>query len=129
MVFQSPPDAVATYQILRFLGSMATSAMRPEVKVPGILRRASSWTDSGVSVCAGKMPRETTTRKTATDRVRFMTIGNQYIPVRSRELRLGARHCGRKVRSPPAYRPNGAHLCEKLPPRPPRRLLLASARS
>src|SRR5690349_18074901 len=49
VVFQSPPDDVATYHTLRLRGSTATSEMRPEESVPGRLRTWSSRTRSTVS--------------------------------------------------------------------------------
>ncbi len=36
-VFHKPPDAVATYQTLRLRGSTATSAIRPDLKVPAMI--------------------------------------------------------------------------------------------
>src|SRR3954447_20814340 len=48
VVFQSPPDAVATYQTLRSRGSTATSAMRPDENVPGMLRTCRSRKRSAV---------------------------------------------------------------------------------
>ncbi len=75
-VFHKPPDAVATYQMLRFRGSTATSAMRPEVKVPVMLRIASSVISSGVSrgadpCCASSVM---TIRGRVKYRVRFMVL-------------------------------------------------------
>src|ERR1051325_10425019 len=49
VVFHSPPDAVATYQTLRFRGSTATSAIRPEENVPVMLRTWRSRTRSAVN--------------------------------------------------------------------------------
>ncbi len=39
-VFQTPPNAEATYQTLGFLGSISTSTMRPVVSVGPMLRSA-----------------------------------------------------------------------------------------
>src|ERR1035441_11001866 len=84
VVFHSPPDAVATYQTLRFRGSMAASAIRPEEKVPGMLRRVISRTMSAVSRGAdagwpGNSANESAAAGMAKNRMRFMTIATQYI--------------------------------------------------
>ena len=39
-VFQSPPKALATYQMLGFFGSISTSCMRPVVRVGPMLRNS-----------------------------------------------------------------------------------------
>src|SRR4051812_21806050 len=48
-VFQRPPTAAATYQTLGFLGSTATSDIRPDVRPGPIDLNASSLNVSGVS--------------------------------------------------------------------------------
>src|SRR4051812_19497942 len=49
VVFHKPPAAAATYHTLRLRGSMAMAAIRPEVSVGPMERKASSLHSSEVS--------------------------------------------------------------------------------
>ena len=79
VVFHRPPLAVPTYHTLRFRGSTATSAMRPEENVPRIFRIWRSFTVSAVSrgaepVCARISPRVTAATGIAYTKVRFIGL-------------------------------------------------------
>src|SRR5687768_3566963 len=66
-VFQSPPNAVATYHTLEFFGSISMSAIRPVTR-PGPIERSAmpfnASAFSGACACAGAVETVDQTRPT-----------------------------------------------------------------